>query len=80
MLRDRSTRAKSRFSKERDDDRALQERQRCLEKLKTTMDGLDIPPEVLASLPSVDQIQEKAAEARRRAQEALATASSPSNL
>jgi NAD-dependent dihydropyrimidine dehydrogenase PreA subunit len=77
MLRDRSARAKSRFSKERDDDRALQERQRCLEKLKTTMNGLEIPPEVLASLPSVDQIQEKAAEARRRAQQALA--SSPSN-
>ena len=79
MLRDRSARAKSRFSKERDDDRALQERQRCLEKLKTTMDGLEIPPEVLASLPSVDQIQEKAAEARRRAQQAMAQASSPSN-
>jgi NAD-dependent dihydropyrimidine dehydrogenase PreA subunit len=73
MLRDRSTRAKSRFSKERDDQRALEERQRCLEKLKTTMDGLDIPPEVLASLPSVDQIQEKAAQAKRRAQEALAS-------
>jgi NAD-dependent dihydropyrimidine dehydrogenase PreA subunit len=79
MLRDRSARAKSRFSKERDDDRALQERQRCLEKLKTTMDGLEIPPEVLASLPSVDQIQEKAAEARRRAQQAVAQASSPRN-
>src|SRR5437660_3958373 len=36
MLRDRSARAKSRFSKERDDQRALQERQRCLEKLKAT--------------------------------------------
>ena len=36
-------------------------RQRCLEKLKSTMDGLEIPPEVLASLPSVDQIQAKAA-------------------
>jgi NAD-dependent dihydropyrimidine dehydrogenase PreA subunit len=72
MLRDRSTRAKSRFSKERDDQRALEERQRCLEKLKATVSGLDIPPEVLASLPSVDQIQAKAAEARRLAQEALA--------
>ena len=30
MLRDRSQRAKSRFSKERDDDRALEERRRCL--------------------------------------------------
>jgi NAD-dependent dihydropyrimidine dehydrogenase PreA subunit len=79
MLRDRSARAKSRFSKERDDDRALQERQRCLEKLKTTMDGLEIPPEVLASLPSPDQIQEKAAEARWRAQQALAQSSSANN-
>ena len=30
MLRDRSAKAKSRFSKERDDDRALKERQNCL--------------------------------------------------
>jgi NAD-dependent dihydropyrimidine dehydrogenase PreA subunit len=51
LLRDRSAKAKSRFSKERDDERALQERMRCLEKLKATMNGLDIPPEVLASLP-----------------------------
>jgi NAD-dependent dihydropyrimidine dehydrogenase PreA subunit len=75
LLRDRSNRAKSRFSKERDDQRALEERQRCLEKLKTTMSGLEIPPEMLASLPTPDQIQEKAAEARKRAQEALAQAS-----
>ena len=32
-LRDRSVKAQSRFSKERDEDRALKERQRCLEKL-----------------------------------------------
>src|SRR5262249_52798012 len=30
MLKDRSAKAKSRFSKERDDDRALKERQNCL--------------------------------------------------
>ena len=72
MLRDRSAKAKSRFSKERDDERALQERQRCLDKLKSDVVGLDIPPEVLASLPSLDQIQMKAAAARRRAEEALA--------
>ena len=67
-LRDRSEKAKSRFSKERDDERALKERMRCLTKLS---ENLDIPPEVFASLPSVDQIQAKAAEAKARAQAAL---------
>ncbi len=67
-LRDRSARAKSRFSKERDEDRALKERMRCLAKLQQ---DLDIPPEVVASLPSVDQIQAKAAEAQARAAAAL---------
>ena len=71
-LRDRSAKAKSRFSKERDDDRALKERARCLEKLKAM--ASDIPPEVLASLPSPDQIKTKADEARARVQAALATA------
>ena len=71
LLRDRSAKAKSRFSKERDDDRALEERQKCLEKLKTAAGGFDIPPEVMASLPSMDQIQAKAAQARQRAAEAL---------
>jgi Pyruvate/2-oxoacid:ferredoxin oxidoreductase delta subunit len=71
LLRDRSARAKSRFSKERDDDRALKERQRCLEQLKSAVQGLDIPPEVLASLPSPEQIQQKALEAQQRARQAL---------
>jgi NAD-dependent dihydropyrimidine dehydrogenase PreA subunit len=71
LLRDRSVKAKSRFSKERDDERALQERQRCLDKLKMAAGGFDVPPEVLASLPSLDQIQAKAAQARQRAAEAL---------
>jgi hypothetical protein len=75
LLRDRSAKAKSRFSKERDDERALRERERCLEKLKSTVSGLEIPAEVLASLPTVDQIQLKAEEARQRAQRALAQAS-----
>lgn len=70
MLRDRSGKAKSRFSKERDDDRALKERQRCLTKLQESA-GLEIPAEVLASLPSFDQIQEKAVHAKQRASEAL---------
>lgn len=72
LLRDRSEKAKSRFSKERDDDRALKERQRCLNKLKSNFDGLEIPTEVLSSLPSMDQIQSKAQQAKQRAQQALA--------
>jgi Pyruvate/2-oxoacid:ferredoxin oxidoreductase delta subunit len=69
-LRDRSEKAKSRFSKERDEDRALKERQRCLAKLQ---EQLEIPAEVLASLPSIDQIQAKAQQAKARAAEALAS-------
>jgi NAD-dependent dihydropyrimidine dehydrogenase PreA subunit len=72
MLRDRSARAKSRFSKERDDERALSERQRCLTKLKEAAGGFDVPPEVLYSLPSQEQIQAKAQEARLKAAQALA--------
>lgn len=72
MLRDRSSKAQSRFSRERDDERALKERQRCLDKLKTTVGDLDVPAEVLSSLPSFDQIQIKADQARQRAQQALA--------
>ncbi len=75
LLRDRSEKAKSRFSKERDDERALRERERCLNKLKATASGLEIPGEVLASLPSADEIREKAEEARRKAQQALALGS-----
>jgi NAD-dependent dihydropyrimidine dehydrogenase PreA subunit len=71
MLRDRSAKAKSRFSRERDDERALKERQRCLEKLKGAAASFDVPPEVLASLPSADQIQYKAEQARKRAAHAL---------
>ena len=71
-LRDRSTHAKSRFSKERDEDRALKERNRCLEKLKAM--ASDIPAEVLASLPSPDQIKARAEAARTRAEAALARA------
>lgn len=71
MLRDRSAKAKSRFSKERDDERALKERQRCLDKLKGTAGDFEIPAEVLASLPSADEIQFKAEQAKRKAAEAL---------
>jgi Pyruvate/2-oxoacid:ferredoxin oxidoreductase delta subunit len=70
QLRDRSAKAKSRFSKERDEDRALTERNNCLIKLKQQM-NLDIPAEVLAALPSPDEIRAKAEAAAARAQEAL---------
>ena len=67
-LRDRSAKAKSRFSKERDDDRALRERQTCLVKLQAS---LDVPNEVLAALPSVEEIRAKAEAAKARAEAAL---------
>lgn len=63
-LRTRSEKAKSRFSKERSPDKALDERKRCLTKLQQS--GI-IPAEVLAeldlaSLPSPEEIQRKARE------------------
>jgi Pyruvate/2-oxoacid:ferredoxin oxidoreductase delta subunit len=69
MLRERSERAKSRFSKERDANKALNERQKCLTKLAQSG---DIPPEVLMSLPSPDEILRRAEEAQAKAQAALA--------
>jgi Pyruvate/2-oxoacid:ferredoxin oxidoreductase delta subunit len=69
MLRDRSEKAKSRFSKERDADKALKERQKCLVKLASAG---DIPPEVLMSLPSPEEIARRAEEAQAKAQAALA--------
>jgi len=68
-LRTRSEAAKSRFSKERSPDKALEERKKCLVKLQT--DGF-IPAEVLASidlasLPSPDEIMRKAREKAARA-------------
>jgi Pyruvate/2-oxoacid:ferredoxin oxidoreductase delta subunit len=69
MLRERSEKAKSRFSKERDADKALNERQKCLVKLAAAG---DIPPEVLMSLPSPEEIQRRAEEAKAKAQSALA--------
>jgi NAD-dependent dihydropyrimidine dehydrogenase PreA subunit len=70
MLRDRSAKAKSRFSKERDEERALKERQNCMVKLQKQM-AMDVPAEVLAALPSVDEIRARAAAAQERAKEAL---------
>jgi NAD-dependent dihydropyrimidine dehydrogenase PreA subunit len=68
MLRARSEKAKSRFSKERDSDKALAERQKCLVKLAQMG---DIPPEVLMSLPSPEEIARRAEEAAAKAQAAL---------
>jgi Pyruvate/2-oxoacid:ferredoxin oxidoreductase delta subunit len=68
MLRQRSERAKSRFSKERDSDKALAERKKCLVKLAAAG---DIPPEVLMSLPSPEEIARRAEEAAAKAQAAL---------
>jgi Pyruvate/2-oxoacid:ferredoxin oxidoreductase delta subunit len=68
MLRERSEKARSRFSKERDADKALKERQKCLVKLAQAG---DIPPEVLMSLPSPEEIQRRAQEAAAKAQAAL---------
>ncbi len=67
LLRDRSAKAKSRFSKERDDERALKERQNCLIALKR---DLDVPAEVFAALPSPEEILAKAEAARARARAA----------
>ena len=69
MLRMRSERAQSRFSKERDSGKALNERQKCLTKLAQAG---DIPAEVLMSLPSPEEIMRRAEEAKAKAQAALA--------
>lgn len=58
-LRQRSERAQSRFAKERDEDRALKERKRCLKKLQK---DLDIPDEVLNSLPIPKHLLDDSAE------------------
>ena len=69
MLRQRSERAQTRFSKERDANKALTERQKCLVKLAQSG---DIPAEVLMSLPSPEEIMRRAEEAKAKAQAALA--------
>lgn len=70
LLRERTAKAQSRFSKERDADKALAERQKCLTKLAAL--SADIPPEVLASLPSPEEISRRAQEAAAKARAALA--------
>lgn len=69
MLRARSEKNKSRFSKERDEDKALLERQKCLTKLAASG---DIPLEVLQSLPAPEEIARRAEEAKAKAAAALA--------
>jgi Pyruvate/2-oxoacid:ferredoxin oxidoreductase delta subunit len=68
-LRQRSDAAKVRFSRERDDKKALQERQKCMAKLAGAG---DIPPEVLMSLPSPEEIMRRSEEAKAKAVAALA--------
>jgi len=62
-LRTRQREARQRFSTERDDSRALLERKRCLKELQGK---LDIPDEVLMSLPSAGDIEERARRAREK--------------
>ncbi len=64
-LRRRSTDARTRFSTERDESKALLERKRCLKKLGQ---AFDIPDEVLMTLPSVEAIEERARRAKEKAE------------
>jgi NAD-dependent dihydropyrimidine dehydrogenase PreA subunit len=62
-LRTRKEESKKRFSTERDESKALLERKRCLKELKET---LDIPDEVLMTLPSAGDIEERARRAKEK--------------
>jgi Pyruvate/2-oxoacid:ferredoxin oxidoreductase delta subunit len=73
-LRRRSDDAKSRFSKERSPDKALNERKKCLVKLAG--DGM-IPADVLENLPSPDEIARRAEQAAAKAKAALDANQSP---
>jgi len=63
-LRTRQTEARKRFSTERDESKALLERKRCLKKLQKR---LDVPDEVLMTLPSLGDIEDRARRAREKA-------------
>ena len=65
LLRQRHEKAASRFSKERDEARALEERKRCLVQLGK---DLDVPPEVLLALPSPQEILANAEAAAKKRQ------------
>ena len=62
-LRTRQQAARKRFSTERDESKALLERKRCLGKLKK---ALDIPEEVLMTLPSAEDIEDRTARAKAK--------------
>ena len=62
-LRTRQREARKRFSTERDESKALLERKRCLGELK---DALDIPEEVLMTLPSTEDIEERTIRAKEK--------------
>ena len=64
-LRERSKGARERFSTERDESKALLERKRCLKKLQK---DLDIPDEVLMTLPSAGDIEERTRRAKEKAE------------
>lgn len=64
-LRDRQKTARDRFSTERDESKALLERKRCLKKLQK---DLDIPNEVLMTLPSAGDIEDRARRAKEKAE------------
>ena len=68
-LRTRQREARKRFSTERDESKALLERKRCLGKLKK---DLDVPDEVLMTLPSAEDIEERAARAKAKMEKRLA--------
>jgi len=62
-LRTRQAESRKRFSTERDESKALLERKRCLKELGKQ---LDIPDEVLMSLPTVEDIQARADRAKAK--------------
>jgi Pyruvate/2-oxoacid:ferredoxin oxidoreductase delta subunit len=68
-LRTRQAESRKRFSTERDESKALLERKRCLKELGK---ALDIPDEVLMSLPSAGDIQERAERAKAKMEQRLA--------
>ena len=57
--------ARQRFSTERDESKALLERKRCLKKLQK---DFDIPDEVLMTLPSAGDIEERTRRAKEKAE------------
>jgi len=68
LLRERNEQARSRFSKERDPETALRERQKCLAKLAQ---AVALPPEVLLALPAPQEIQRRAEAAKAKARAAV---------